>query len=173
MAKKRRFLLLDGYNIIFSWNELKEMANESLEIARDRLLDIMSNYAGTSNEEIIVVFDAHKVKGNIGTIIEHNNIKVVYTKEAEIADSYIEKAVTALSKNYNVRVASSDALEQIIILGKGAIRVSARELEEEVRHTEKEIRKTVRQMKPVKNNDLMSNVDKETAEWLERLRMED
>ena len=114
MAKE--FLLVDGYNIIHAWDELKELAEDvSLESARQRLMDVLSNYKGTSKATIILVFDGYLVKGNIGTVYEYNNIYVVYTKEAETADHYIERVVTSLPKHYKVRVATGDGLEQLII----------------------------------------------------------
>ena len=139
MAKE--FLLVDGYNIIHAWDELKELAEDvSLESARQRLMDVLSNDKGTSKATIILVFDGYLVKGNIGTVYEYNNIYVVYTKEAETADSYIEQVSHTLAKEYRVRVATSDGLEQIIVLGNGAQRLSARELLAEVQSAEAEIR---------------------------------
>ena len=136
MAKE--FLLVDGYNIIHAWDELKELAEDvSLESARQRLMDVLSNYKGTSKATIILVFDGYLVKGNIGTVYEYNNIYVVYTKEAETADHYIERVVTSLPKHYKVRVATGDGLEQLIIYGQGAIRMTARERVLKALHFEK------------------------------------
>ncbi len=164
------FLLVDGYNIIYAWNELKNLAEYSLEDARDKLLEILSNYQGFKAINIIVVFDAHKVKGNLGKIFLHNNIYVVYTKEAETADNYIEKTASGLTKGNFVRVATSDGLEQIIILGQGAIRVSARELNNEVKQVEKKIQEQVLKSRPVKNNMLLDNLSEEIALQFEKMR---
>ncbi|MDY3972099.1 MAG: translation factor GTPase family protein [Clostridia bacterium] len=133
------YLLVDGYNIIFAWDELKELAKSSLESARDRLIDILCNYRGFRQCELILVFDAYKVKGNTGSVEKIHNINVVYTKEAETADMYIEKTTHELGKKHRVRVATSDNLEQIIILGNGATRISADEFLHEVKSAEKAI----------------------------------
>ena len=125
-------LLVDGYNIIFAWEELRRLSVDNMDSARDRLLDIMSNYQGTLGGELIVVFDAYKVKGNPGSVMKYHNIYVVYTKEAETADQYIEKTVHEMSKDYRITVATSDALEQMIIWGDGALRMSAGGLYEAV-----------------------------------------
>jgi predicted RNA-binding protein with PIN domain len=132
-------LLVDGYNIIFAWDELKKIAEKDLEAARNRLTDILCNYRGYKQCELILVFDAYKVKGNDREIEKINNISVVYTKEAETADMYIEKVTRELGKKHRVRVATSDGTEQIIILGSGAYRMSAAELYEDVKRVEKEI----------------------------------
>ena len=124
---------MDGYNIIFAWDELKDTARESLDGARVLLMDLLSNYRGFQNCEVILVFDAYKVKGNPGSVEHYHNIHVVYTKEAETADAYIEKATYELSKKHHrVRVATSDGAEQMIILGHGALRVSARAFHDEL-----------------------------------------
>ncbi|MGN0108193.1 MAG: NYN domain-containing protein, partial [Hominilimicola sp.] len=133
------YLLVDGYNIIFAWDDLREIAKNSLEAARDRLIDILCNYKGFRQCELILVFDAYKVKGNTGSIEKIHNINVVYTKEAETADMYIEKTTHELGKKHRVCVATSDSLEQIIILGNGAIRISADEFLHEVKSAEKAI----------------------------------
>lgn len=139
------YLLVDGYNIIFAWNELKDAAAHSLDLAREMLINKMCNYCGFSKCELILVFDAYKVKENPGEVEKVNNINVVYTKEAETADAYIEKVTRELAKKHRVRVATSDNLEQLIILGNGAIRVSASEFEKEVETAENEIRKFISQ----------------------------
>lgn len=167
---QKEFLLVDGYNIIHSWDNLKEMMEVSLESARQKLLDIMSNYQGYHNITIIVVFDGYLVKGNTGTIYEYNNIFVVYTKEAETADHYIERVVNNLPRHYRVRVATSDALEQLIILGRGATRISAKELYHEIQSYENRLREKYIQKRPPKNNLLADNIDKEALEWIEELR---
>ena len=134
------YLLVDGYNIIFAWPDLKALAAESLAAARQRLTDILCNYQGFAGCQVILVFDAYKVKGSPGTVEKLHNIYVVYTKEAETADMYIEKVTHQLGRRHRVRVASSDGLEQIIILGAGAMRLSARAFREEIDAAEKAIR---------------------------------
>lgn len=134
------YLLVDGYNIIFSWDELKEIAGDNLDAARSQLINILCNYQGFKQCELILVFDAYKVRGNVREVEKFHNISVVYTKEAETADMYIEKVTHELGKNHRVRVATSDGTEQIIILGNGAYRVSAEEFRREVEQVEKAIR---------------------------------
>ena len=134
------YLLVDGYNIIFAWEELAELARTDLDAARHRLIQILCNYQGYRRCELILVFDAYKVKGNPGSIERQHGIHVVYTKEAETADMYIEKVTHTLAKEHRVRVATSDGLEQIIILGHGAVRVPARQFREEVQQVERAIR---------------------------------
>lgn len=165
-----RYLLVDGYNIIFAWNNLKEIAEDNLDDAREKLLNIMSNYKGYKNIEVIVVFDAHKVKGSVRTIYEYNNISVVYTKEAELADHYIERVAHIFGKDNEVKVATSDALEQTIILSKGATRMSARELKMEIDLMKKKIRNTYINKVPVKNNTFASNLSPEIANLMEKMR---
>ncbi len=126
------YLLVDGYNIIFAWDELKEVAKDHLDAARKLLMDMLSNYQGFRNCEVILVFDAYKVKGGQGEVSRYHNITVVYTKEAETADAYIEKTTYEMAKRYRVRVATSDSPEQLIILGHGALRLSARAFHQEV-----------------------------------------
>lgn len=129
---EKEYLLVDGYNVIFAWDDLKALAAVNIDSARDKLIDIMSNYQGYVGCELILVFDAYKVKQNPGSITKHGNIHVVYTKEAETADMYIEKTTHELGRKYKVTVASSDGLEQLIIMGQGALRMSSRGLREEV-----------------------------------------
>lgn len=137
------YLLVDGYNVIFSWDFLKELAKDNVDGARSTLINILCNYQGYRKCNVILVFDAYKVKGNSGEVEKLNNITVVYTKEAETADMYIEKASYKLAKNNKVRVVTSDALEQLIILGNGALRVSSREFLFEVQQAEEEIRNII------------------------------
>ena len=137
---KKEYLLVDGYNIIFAWEELNELAKASIDAARNKLMDILSNYQGFSGCTLILVFDAYKVKGNQGEVQKYHNIYVVYTKEAETADQYIEKTTHEIGRKYKVTVATSDALEQVIVMGQGAYRISARDFYEEVERTEKQIR---------------------------------
>lgn len=134
-----KYLLVDGYNIVFAWEELKELARENIDAARGRLMDIMCNYQGYCHCTLILVFDAYKVKGNIGQMLDYHNIHVVYTKEAETADQYIEKLAHKIGREYDVTVATSDGLEQLIIRGQGCKLWSAREFLEEVRRVEERI----------------------------------
>lgn len=126
----KEYLLVDGYNIIFAWEDLRELAAVNIDSARDKLMDELCNYQGYMGNTLILVFDAYKVKGNPGSVMKYHNIYVVYTKEAETADQYIEKTVHEIGKKYSVTVATSDALEQMIIWGSGATRLSARGLRE-------------------------------------------
>lgn len=139
----KEYLLIDGYNIIFAWDELKALAKESLDSARNQLIHRLCNYQGFSGVEIILVFDAYKVKKNPGTVEKHRNISVVYTKEAETADTYIERVTHQLTKKHRVRVATSDGYEQMIILGSGALRIPAAAFHKELRDTENAIRDIV------------------------------
>ncbi len=125
---------------MFSWEELNALSKVNLDAARTKLMDILCNYQGYKKTEVILVFDAYKVKGNTGEVAEYHNIHVVYTKEAQTADAYIEKTTHELSKKHNVTVVTSDALEQLIIMGQGASRVSSREFKLEIEAMEKEIR---------------------------------
>ena len=135
------YLLVDGYNIIFAWDELNALSKESLEAARRRLMDILCNYQGFKKCVLILVFDAYRVPGSPGSIEQYHNIHVVYTREAETADMFIERVTHEIGKGRRVRVATSDGMEQVIILGHGALRVSARMFHEEVQEAEKEIRR--------------------------------
>ena len=140
------YLLVDGYNIIHAWDDLRAAAREDLDGARSRLIDRLRNYQGWKKCNVIVVFDAYRVKGNPGSVEKAGDVFVVYTKEAETADMYIEKTTYALARErreHRVRVATSDGLEQMIILGHGAVRMPAAELEFEVRQVEAEIRRII------------------------------
>ena len=143
-AKRRspqeEYLLVDGYNIIFAWDELRELSEIDLAAARGKLADILCNYQGFRRCTLILVFDAYKVEGNPGEIAKYHNIHIVYTKEAETADQYIEKTVKKIARDHAVTVATSDALEQVIILGQGARRMSAAGLREEVELVIREMR---------------------------------
>ncbi len=138
--QKDKYLLVDGYNIIFAWDELKRLSDTSLDGARTKLMDIMCDYQGYKGCIVIVVFDAYKVQGNKGEVQKYNNIHVIYTKEAETADQYIEKAVHKIAKKHDVTVATSDALEQMIIWGEGARRLSARDLQAELEGVRRDMR---------------------------------
>lgn len=140
------YLLVDGYNVIFAWDSLKELSKDNVEGARNALINILCNYQGYKKCEVILVFDAYKVKGSSREVEKVNNINIVYTKEAETADMYIEKVSHKLAKNNKVRVVTSDALEQLIILGNGALRVSSREFLYEIQQAEEDIRNIISEM---------------------------
>ena len=133
------YLLVDGYNLIFAWEELSALAKQSLDAARTRLADILCNYQGYKKCVVILVFDAYRVPGSPGAIEQYHNIHIVYTKEAETADMYIERVTHEIGKQRRVRVVTSDGAEQIIILGHGALRVSSRLFQQEVEEVEREI----------------------------------
>lgn len=136
---QKEYLLVDGYNIIFSWEELKELSKNNLDAARMKLLDRLCNYQGYHKKEVIVVFDAYKVKGNPGSVEPYHNIYVVFTKEAETADMYIEKVTHEIGRQHRVTVATSDGLEQVIIMQQGALRMSATDLKKHIEWTEEQI----------------------------------
>lgn len=137
------YLLVDGYNIIFAWEDLRELAKINIDSARDKLIDILCNYQGYKKINVILVFDAYKVHGGKGSVYDYHNIHVVYTKEAETADQYIEKVTSQIGKKHNVTVATSDRLEQMIVCGQGARRLSADGLKGEIEHANMEIREKI------------------------------
>ena len=142
------YLLVDGYNIIFAWDELKAIAAEDVNAARERLVNIMSNYQGVRRCHLILVFDAYKVKGGTGSVEKRHGIHIVYTREAETADMYIEQASYDLSRRHRVRVATSDGMEQMIILGHGAERMSATELKWEVEQADEHLHGIIQNLQP-------------------------
>lgn len=168
---KIKHLLVDGYNMIFEWEALKKISKDNLEDARIELINLLCDYGGHKGLKIIVVFDAYKVKGTMSREYKYKNILVVYTKEKESADLYIEKKVKKIVKNEgknSVEVATSDSLEQTIILSNGGLRVTARELEKEIY----KVKITFRKNKEVEEkNFLINNVDKTTAELLNKIRL--
>lgn len=168
--KLEEYLLVDGYNIIFAWEELRELAKVNIASARDRLQDILSNYQGYKKNTLILVFDAYKVTGGMGSVQKYHNIYVVYTKEAETADQYIEKTAHAISKKYHVTVATSDALEQIIIWGAGAARLSAAGLLEEVQTVSAEIREKYLEKTKPNGQKFLEAMPKELTEQMEKNR---
>ncbi len=174
-AKKQEvrdeYLLVDGYNIIFSWEELNELAKVNVESARTKLMDILSNYQGYKKMNLILVFDAYRVGGGQGSVQKYHNIYVVYTKEAETADQYIEKTVHAIGRKYNVTVATSDALEQVIILGQGGRRMSAHDLEEEITAMRREIREQYTEKRPEGKNYLFDHLNDEMSDLMEDVRL--
>ena len=168
---KKEYLLVDGYNIIFAWEELNELAKASIDAARNKLMDILSNYQGFIGCTLILVFDAYKVKDNQGEVQKYHNIYVVYTKEAETADQYIEKTTHEIGRKYKVTVATSDALEQVIVMGQGAYRISARDFYEEVERTEKQIREINERERGEKRNYLLDYAKEEDAREMEKVRL--
>ena len=148
---------------------MKKLADSSLEDARKKLLDIMSDFQGFSGFEIVVVFDAHNVKDNVGAIERHDELSVVYTKEDETADNYIERCAYLLARDYKVRVATSDSLEQVIIMGRGASRISAMDLYEEVMDSKQVQETDYIENRPVKRNQLFDNLDANLQRELMRL----
>ena len=169
--KKEEYLLVDGYNIIFAWEGLKELAKSDLKSARDKLMDVLCNYQGYKKCTLILVFDAYKVEGGPGSVMKYHNIHVVYTKEAETADQYIEKTVRRIGRNHHVTVATSDALEQVIILGHGAARMSALGLKEEVELALLELRREHLGKAENDRNYLFDYLTKEDARQLEKVRL--
>ncbi len=176
-ASRKEYLLVDGYNIIFGWEALKELSETNIEAARSRLMDILCNYQGYRRMTLILVFDAYRVEGNPGSVQEYHNIHVVYTREAETADQYIEKVTKEIGRKHQVTVATSDALEQVIIQSQGAARLSARELWEEIQAAEEEIREELeRQHKGTARelsgrSYLFDGVPEDVAELLEEIRL--
>lgn len=156
--KSQEYLFVDGYNIINSWETLKQLQNASLEEARTGLLDILSEYRSYSDIEIIVVFDAHQVKGNMGNEENYKGIKVFYTKENETADHFIERTLDEIGRIKRVRVATSDWMEQQIILGRGGTRISARELEVEIFNSKNMVKRRTR-INNQKNNMQIGRLD--------------
>jgi predicted RNA-binding protein with PIN domain len=138
-SPQKEYLLIDGYNAIFAWDELKKISRDNLEAARNKLIEKISTYKIFKKFDIIIVFDAYKVKGNRGEVENIDDITIVYTKEAQTADSYIEKTAKLLSRDYKVTVATSDGLEQLIIFGSGALRMPVRILQKEVEDIEHNI----------------------------------
>lgn len=168
---RQEYLLVDGYNIIFSWEELRELSEKDIGAARGKLADILSNYQGYRKCTLILVYDAYKVEGNPGEVMKYHNIYIVYTKEAETADQYIEKTVRRIAKDASVTVATSDGLEQVIILGQGANRMSAPGLKEEIERTLAEVRGEHLGKKGSVGNYLFDYLDEETAEEMEKVRL--
>lgn len=169
--RQEEYLLVDGYNIIFSWEELNELAKDNIHAACDKLMDILSNYQGYRKCTLILVFDAYKVEGHIEEVIPYHNIYVVYTKEAETADQYIEKTVHRIGRQYQVTVATSDGLEQVIIMGQGAHRISAQGLKKEIEDTENAARAEWRQRRQSSKTYLFDHMSEEMQEQMEKIRL--
>lgn len=170
-AAVREYLLVDGYNIIFAWEELKELAKDHMEAARNRLMDILSNYQGFRKCTLILVFDAYKIEGEALEIQRYHNIHVVFTKEAETADQYIEKVVHEIGRKYQVTVATSDGVEQVITAGQGAKLISAKEFAEEVKLTERQIKEEWEARRQSGKNYLFDHMDKALAREMEEVRL--
>ena len=168
---EKEYLLVDGYNIIFAWEDLNELAKVNIEGARNKLMDILCNYQGYKKCTLILVFDAYKVEGGQGSVQKYHNIHVVYTKEAETADQYIEKTVHEIGKKYHVTVATSDALEQVIILGQGADRLSARNLREEIQRMKEEIREDYLEKQKKSGTYLFDHLPEELSDLMEDVRL--
>ena len=167
-ATEKEYLLIDGYNIVFAWEDLRELATKDIMAARDKLIDMIVDFAGFRKEHVILVFDAYKVRGGRGEVIHVGGIDVIYTKEAETADLYIEKAAHELSKRYKVTVATSDAVEQVIIYGAGAYRMSAQNLLEELVLTKGMMREHYEQKEARKAGGVLAGMSEETAEVLQK-----
>lgn len=165
------YLLVDGYNIIFAWEDLRELSEVNLAGARGKLMDILCNYQGYKKNTVILVFDGYKVPGNPGEVIRYHNIYVVYTKEAETADQYIEKAVPVIAKKYHVSVATSDALEQRIILGQGAQRISAKDFMSEIQTTNRQMQEEHMRTSKGAKQYLFEGLPEEMAEFMDEVRM--
>ena len=178
-AKKQRkkeeavqeYLLVDGYNVIFAWEELKELAKVSIEAARDKLMDILCNYQGYKKCVLILVFDAYKVEGYTLEIQKYHNIHVVYTKEAETADQYIEKVVHHIGRKYHVTVVTSDGVEQVITMGQGGTRISSRDFLEEIEYTKKLIAEDNEKQRVSDRNYLFDHADEEFVRKMEDIRL--
>ena len=166
---KAEYLLVDGYNVIYAWPELKKLAESHLDVARMRLLDILSSYQGVRNCQVIVVFDAYGVVGHLEEVVDYHNIHVVYTKEAQTADEYIEKFAHDNKTRFNVTVATSDALQQIIIRGAGSLLLSARELKEEIETAEASARRSFEKSQPLRRSNLEEVVSPEVKKQMEDL----
>lgn len=164
-------LLVDGYNIIFAWEDLKELAEANIAGAREKLMDILCNFQGYRKNIVILVFDGYKVEGNPGDVLKYHNIYVVYTKEAETADQYIEKTVHDMSKRYHVRVATSDMMEQMIIMGAGAHRMSAKELQEEIILTNREMQEEHMEQTKKTSAYLFDGLPEHLADFMDDVRM--
>lgn len=168
----KEYLLVDGYNIVFAWDELRELADVSIEAARGRLADILCNYQGYMGCTLILVFDAYKVQGNPGEMHDYHNIHIVYTKEAETADQYIEKLANEIGRKYRVTVATSDGLEQLIIRGQGCLLMSARELHGEIERMKTELRREYLEKHPTGvKNYLFDHLEDELAFYMEQVRL--
>lgn len=169
--KVKEYMLVDGYNVIFAWDSLRELAEQNIDAARDRLMDILVNYSSYQKYTLILVFDAYKLKGHTTEIMEYHNIYVVYTKEAETADRYIEKTAHEIGHKYRVTVVTSDGMEQVIIRSAGCILMSSKELFEDVQRVERKIRKEHIESQMSKKNLLFDQLSDEMKQKLEDIRL--
>lgn len=167
--KREAYLLVDGYNVIFAWEELNELAQTNIEGARGRLMDILCNYQGMKRCHLILVFDAYRLEGHSTEILNYHNIHVVYTKEAETADAYIEKFAHEHGKKYDITVATSDGLEQIIIRGAGCKLLSARDLQQEIKEMQERLETEYMEVQPAHRNFLQDMLSEKAAGELEKL----
>ncbi len=165
------YLLVDGYNVIFAWDELKELAKDNIEAARNKLMDVLSNYQGFRRCVLILVFDAYKVDGEALEIQRYHNIHVVFTKEAETADQYIEKVVHEIGRKRHVTVVTSDGVEQVITTSQGAHLISAREFREEIAFTERQIREEWDRHRESDRNYLFDHMDENLVRHMEEVRL--
>jgi predicted RNA-binding protein with PIN domain len=170
---KEEFLLVDGYNIIYAWPELNELADDNMDGARMKLLEALSNYQGIRKSHIIVVFDAYRVQGHVEEVIQYHNIHMVYTREAQTADQYIEKFAYDNQKKYNITVATSDGLQQIIIRGAGSSLISARELKAEIESANERIKQEFEDRQGRERNYLINTLSREAKEQMEELIKKD
>lgn len=170
VESRKEYLLVDGYNIIFAWDELSEMAKENVDGARGRLMDLLCNYQGMKKCNLILVFDAYRVQNHQTEILDYHNIHVVYTKEAETADQFIEKFAHENGTKYKVTVATSDGMEQIIIRGQGCFLLSARELKEEIEVMDKKIREEYLEPVSENKNKWMDALSSKGAEEMKKLQ---
>lgn len=165
-----RTVFVDGYNVINNWYTLKIMKEYSYETARTKLIEVLNNYASFTGYQVVLVFDAHLIPGNIETTEQHDKIKVVFTKDGETADSYIERSVNDIGRKVEVVVVTSDSLEQQLAFQRGAIRTSSMEFGVEVEEIESKIRKKAEKIPGKNRNWLEDTLDKETLEKLEKIR---
>ncbi len=160
---------MDGYNVIFAWEELKELAEKSLDGARGKLLDLLCNYQAVRGCNLIAVFDAYRLAGHATEVLDYHNIHVVYTKEAETADQYIEKFAHENSKKYDVTVATSDGLEQIIIIGEGCKLISSRELKEEMEQAARQVLQDFQSSHPQEKHSFANALSPQAKQELENI----
>jgi predicted RNA-binding protein with PIN domain len=171
VTQEKEYLLVDGYNVIHAWDRLHELAELNLEAARAALMDILCNYQGYRSYQVILVFDAYKVKGNPGEVLRYHNIDVVYTKEAETADRYIEKTAHEIGSKYRVTVVTSDGVEQVIIRGAGCTLMSSREFKEDAELVNKKIHEELEDKKAGGRTYLFDSLDEELKMYLENVRL--
>ena len=167
--KTESFVIIDGYNVIYAWNELRELANENIDSARDKLIDIICNYQGAKCVNVIVVFDAYRLKGFIGEEKTINNIKIVFTKEDETADAYIERLAHSMGRKYDVTVVTSDGLEQLTALSQGCRILSATELKTEIEMANAVLKEKMSD-NIIEKNYLLDNISDEVAQFIDKIK---